>query len=278
MNETLSQLRASEPSGSAAGPRARHAHAPEGGLSTGTLLAFIVGSFFVHGGAYAALSSLPERTPLLAQAPQELTFTVVAPEPVVEETVKPAPMPPEPVRAKAPRPVLEPEPKPVAAPQPEPQVEEPAPIQHLESSSESGLTVAGTVGAPQPIAGTSLTGAEGGTGLGKAAPSDGATRIDLRRLAKEWALKVNAAVTKQALHEYPRSALRAHVEGVVVLSVIILPSGEVQTAQLARTSGHPQLDDAALASTRALRVPPPPPALHRYLAKAITIPVNYTMN
>jgi protein TonB len=277
MKETLSPLRATEPACPAAPQRTERAAAPEGGLSAGTLAAFILGSFFVHGGAYAALSSLPASSAPVAQAPHELMFTVVAPEQQAEP-MPVAPEPPPPVRIKAPRPVLSPEPKPAAAtPQPEPEQPAPAPIQHLASSSESGLSVAGSVGASQPLAGTSLTGAEGGTGLGKAAPSDGATRIDLRRLAKDWATQVNQAVAKQALREYPRSALRAHVQGTVLLSVRIGPSGEVVGVELARSSGHAQLDEAALASTRVLHVPPPPPELRRYL-KPFTIPVNYMMD
>jgi protein TonB len=277
MKETLSPLGVTEPVRTAAHTRAERAAAPEGGLSVGALAAFILGSFFVHGGAYAALSSLPTSSAPLAQAPQELVFTVLAPERQAEP-IRVAPEPPPPVRAKAPRPVLSPEPKPAAVvPQPEPEQPAPAPVQHLAASSESGLSVAGSVGAAQPLAGTSLTGAEGGTGLGKAAPSDGATRVDLRRLAKDWTAKVNLAVAKQALREYPRSALRAHVEGVVLLSVRIGPGGEVVGVGLAHSSGHAQLDEAALASTRSLRVPAPPPELQRYL-KPFTIPVKYRMD
>jgi protein TonB len=276
MKESLPSPRVSERSG--AGALARVASgAPETGLSTASLLAFIVGSFFAHGGAYAALSSLPEEATAAPRAPQELVFTVMAPEPEPIQTA-PEPPPPPPVRVRAPRPVVAPEPAPApAAPEPVVQQPEPAPIEHLATSTDSGLAVQGSVGPASASAAASLTGAEGGHGTAKAAPPDNTPRIDLRRLLAEWAAQVSQAVARQAGRHYPRAALRAHLEGTVLLSVRIGPSGSIDKAEVQRSSGHAQLDQAALDAARALgRVPPPPAALHRYL-KPFAVPVNFTI-
>lgn len=47
---------------------------------------------------------------------------------------------------------------------------------------------------------------------------------------------------------YPHVALLNHQEGTVVLSLLILPSGEVGDVDVIRSSGYPQLDAAALLS------------------------------
>jgi protein TonB len=234
---------------------------------------FVLGSFFAHGVAYGALSGLPDAEgdhgPLPAQ---ELTFTVLAEqpeEPVAEPVIAPAPPPPRAPRRLA----VEPTPTPAAAPVEE---DSPPPIQTLGTSTESGLAVAGTVGAATPIAGTSLTGIQGGTGSGPAlAPAP--SRVDLRKLTSEWATLVSQAINKRASREYPRSALRARLEGSVLLNVRVGTQGRLEAVDVARSSGHPQLDEAALAAARAVvEVPAPPEAIHRYL-KPFPVPVNYVI-
>ena len=59
---------------------------------------------------------------------------------------------------------------------------------------------------------------------------------------------------------YPPGARQRRKEGVVHVRFTIDPGGNLQTVQLARSSGHPELDDAVLALLRrASPVPAPPP-------------------
>jgi protein TonB len=50
--------------------------------------------------------------------------------------------------------------------------------------------------------------------------------------------------------QYPRAALREEWEGTVVVRVQILPSGHVGTVTVVKSSGHPALDDSAVAEAK----------------------------
>jgi protein TonB len=246
---------------------------------------FVVGSFAAHGVAYAALSNVhaPASLPRLPSA--EVTFVVEAPEPAPEPALAvvaeppPAPML---VRAAA-RPVKQvvqvKAPKPEAA-APAPTTEAPPPLQTLGVSEAAGLAVAGQVGTGGSPTGSltgSVNGIFGGTGGTASQPSPGVPGVDLRRLTSEWAAKVSQAIGTRAVHAYPRAALRAHVQGTVLLTVRIGTAGQIETVALARSSGFPQLDEAALAAARELgEVPAPPAALHRYL-RPFPVPVTYVI-
>jgi periplasmic protein TonB len=241
----------------------------------------VAGSFAAHGVAYAALSHVgivdgPRRLP-----PIEITMDVVAPPaPALPELVAaPEPAPPPPVARVTPKPA-----KPRSEPAPEqaptvapPAAAEPAPpLQTLGVSESTGLAVAGQVGSGGALVG-SLSGVRGGvvggTGSAPAAPP----ALDLRKLTSEWASQVSLAIGKRAVHAYPRSALRARVQGTVLLSVRVGIAGQIEDVAVARSSGSPQLDEAALAAARELgAVPAPPAALHRYL-RPFPVPVNYVI-
>ena len=57
--------------------------------------------------------------------------------------------------------------------------------------------------------------------------------------------------------EYPRLSKRLGETGVVMLRVFIDEAGRVRDAQVSRTSGHPRLDDAAMAAVQKARFKPP---------------------
>lgn len=235
------------------------------------LMAFLVGSFVTHGVAYAALSSLPLE-PSAAPREVEVEFTVVASPPAPEPVVVPEPPPrvePAPrivERRVAPKPIV-----PVAPQQPAqaPQVVDagPAPLT-LGVTSESGLAVAGQ-------AGEGVSHGNGtGTGLGTTPPAP-ARKIDLRPIAQDWVHRVGAAINARASRDYPRSALRAHLQGNVVLAVEVDIHGRLSMVAIKQSSGHAQLDEAALAAARALgELPAPPEALHGQL-RPIRVPINY---
>ena len=55
---------------------------------------------------------------------------------------------------------------------------------------------------------------------------------------------------------YPLAARRRGIEGRVLLAVQVLADGSCAEVQLKRSSGHPQLDDAALSTVRRWRFLP----------------------
>jgi len=57
--------------------------------------------------------------------------------------------------------------------------------------------------------------------------------------------------------EYPRLSKRLGETGVVMLRIFIDEAGRVRDAQVSRTSGHPRLDDAAMAAVQKARFRPP---------------------
>jgi protein TonB len=248
---------------------------------------FVMGSFAAHGVAYAALSNVhaPATLPRLPSA--EVTFVVEAPEPAPEPALAvvaeppPAPMLVQPVARPVKQVVQVKAPKPEAAvPAPTPATEAPPPLATLGVSDGAGLAVAGQVGTGGSPTGSltgSVNGVPGGTGGTGSQPSTGTPGVDLRRLTSEWAAKVSQAIGTRAVHAYPRTALRAHVQGTVLLTVRIGTAGQIETVALARSSGFPQLDEAALAAARELgEVPAPPAALHRYL-RPFPVPVTYVI-
>ncbi len=246
------------------------------------LAAFLVGSFVAHGVAYAALASLPLDGQTAARS-IEVAFTVFEPSPEPEPLALPEP--PKPVTAVVPpaRP-RRPEPKSMLPQRPEtppaeaepPQVRaeaaevvdaEPAPLT-LGVTSATGLAVAGIVGTRA----SNGNGSGAGTGTGAGTP---VAKVDLRPIATDWVRKVNLAISSRALRDYPRSALRAHLEGSVLLAVQVDIHGRLSGVAIQQSSGHAQLDQAALAAARALgELPAPPEALHGKL-RPIRIPINY---
>jgi protein TonB len=57
--------------------------------------------------------------------------------------------------------------------------------------------------------------------------------------------------------DYPRLSKRLGETGVVTLRIFIDEAGRVREAQVSRTSGHPRLDDAAMAAVQKARFKPP---------------------
>jgi len=55
---------------------------------------------------------------------------------------------------------------------------------------------------------------------------------------------------------YPEMSRRLHEEGSVELSIGLLDDGSVKELAIARSSGHPRLDDAALDAARTWRFHP----------------------
>ncbi|HEY6942194.1 energy transducer TonB [Dokdonella sp.] len=128
------------------------------------------------------------------------------------------------------------EPSPLPPPPPEQEPRPRAPVQHAPSRPQSiappapARSVIEVPATPTPV------------DIAPARPSSpengmpgGAAGGETRRLAYDGALKLR----------YPATALRARRQGDVLLDVLVDASGNVQRVEIARSSGHADLDTAA---------------------------------
>lgn len=98
----------------------------------------------------------------------------------------------------------------------------------------------------------------------------GGTAADL---TPQWRARLAAHLERH--RRYPASARASGVEGVVHLSFTIDPSGRVLAQSVARSSGSPALDQAAIDMIRrASPLPPPPEAT---ASVSVTAPVNFRL-
>jgi len=164
-------------------------------------------SFLMH-----AVAAMAVAVPLAMQVER------IEPRPVAASLIDtPPPLPPPPPEQdpppKAPVHRATPQPPPVAPPAPTRSVIEvpvtPAPVDIVPE---------------QPAKPTVTDGIADGDGAGKT-----------RRLAYDGALKL----------KYPATALRSRQQGEVLLNVLVDASGNVQRIEIARSSGHTDLDTAA---------------------------------
>jgi protein TonB len=73
--------------------------------------------------------------------------------------------------------------------------------------------------------------------------------------------------------QYPPAALSAGVQGTVVVSFTIGPSGRVVAHTIARSSGSSALDSAVNRMMAAISLPPPPGGSYR-----ATAPVQFVVH
>ena len=211
-----------------------------------------------HAAALAVVAWLPASPPSFAE---QVTFEI-------ELTEPPIPPPPEPEPVAAPPPPLPEEPAPAppprrrAAPPPEPAEPAPPPPT-LAAEGESSWQA--PPGDPEGRVG----GTEGGTGTAigvtpaaEPAPPPappGPSRADLRRMLAAYLNGTLGAFVNGRI-DYPLAARREGLQGVVQLRIRLDARGRVLSVRVARGSGHTTLDQAALASVRALASMPAPPA------------------
>lgn len=126
---------------------------------------------------------------------------------------------------------------------------------------------AGTVAdGPQQAGGVGAGGARTGVA---GAPQSSEAGLDRLRVA--YALDVRRSL--ESIGRYPTVARRLGLAGRVVLRVRIDDAGRVANSSVETPSDHPELDDAALASTRRLHALAPPPGG----AIDVVVPVVFTM-
>jgi protein TonB len=208
---------------------------PKGLLSRREAVLLGVFALVLHGAVIYWVNSSP--TPALPIVPPEIppmTIEFSQPAPPVVPVVEPPPPPPEPT----PEPVVEPPPpvedelatkppppKPIPKPKPKPVVKPvPKPVAKPVEQPPAPPV------APQPVA----------------APAPPAPPAP----APVTPASANAGYLHNPAPEYPALAMRRNWEGTVLLRVHVLASGKPGEVQLQKSSGHEQLDDAALAAVK----------------------------
>ncbi len=239
-------------------------------------------SIALHAAVLLAVGYLPPPSVYLSSLPTEMDFVVL------ESPPEPEPAPPEP--EPEPEPEIAP-PPPAAAPtppppRPTPRAAEPPPPAPVLTAPESAPGPAEWAH-PEGEEGGTLGGTPGGTGTGEAVapaaseatpePRPRFSRAELRQRLLGY---IRGPLSQHiAAHtSYPVVARREHAEGVVVLRMRLDRTGRVLAVRLSRSSGHPTLDEAALASVRGMQtVPAPPAGLPWDETQELPLPVTYQL-
>lgn len=187
---------------------------------------------------------------------------VVEPEPVEPEPVEPEITAPE-VAAVTPEVA-------VPLPQPRPEIVEPEkeqPVRKVERKTveKPKREVAKAEPKAQPKAEPKAKPATKAVAASRAAK---APKVSPAR----WQSRLSAWLNRHK--RYPRGARSRREEGVVNVSFAIDAAGVVVSARISRSSGNPELDQAALDMLRrASPVPAPPPGV----ARKIAVPVQFNL-
>jgi protein TonB len=108
-----------------------------------------------------------------------------------------------------------------------------------------------------------------------AAPSAGAPSAASRASEADW----HGLLRSQLLRNkrYPSAAASNHETGSVVVSFTLDRSGRLLSRNIAHSSGHPSLDQEALATIDRSQPLPTPPAGTSQASLHITVPLNFTL-
>lgn len=214
------------------------------------------------------LEPIAEPIPEAAEPEVEPLPPEPEPEPVTEPTVEPAPEPLPPVE-EPPEPVLpdeppqEPEPLPAPLPEPAPVMDAEIPGAAMPVTMSTALqrqrqdTPATNFQPPRrPRSEPTPPPASNPPPRQAMPPSQPAANTG--PTPEQWQQQVLRYLDRRK--QYPRDAERAGQEGVVAISFTIDTSGRVLSASVARSSGFPALDQAALDTARRSSPVPRPPA------------------
>lgn len=214
-----------------------------GTLKKQHVVLLVVVSLLIHGGIWWLVQH--HKAPLPDVAPQvpEMTVELSSPTPPTPEPPPPEPPPPPPPPPPAPEEdpdAVKPAPKPV-----EKKVEKPKPAPKPQPVKKPTPP---TPPAPAPVA----PAAPPAPPSPKPAPPAPAAPAPV----KETAAVSGLASLGNPPPEYPSLALRRNWEGTVVLRIQVLASGRAGTVEVTRSSGKPQLDEAAVAAVRGWKFIP----------------------
>ncbi|MEX1109259.1 MAG: energy transducer TonB, partial [Dongiaceae bacterium] len=183
-----------------------------------------------------------------------------------------APAEPDPVlEATLPDPVIEPLPAAVAEPLPAPAVKPEEPATALEI--EPVETVAEPPPAPAPVTATAPQTAglpEPATALGSAPDN-----LETGGAGFEPA-RYDVAALSNPEPDYPWASRRAGEEGRVVLRVEVSAAGTVDAIDVAESSGHRRLDEAALEAVRQWRFEPARVG-EQPIATSVSVPITFRL-
>jgi protein TonB len=186
------------------------------------LLHLLLGYLFISGLGVPLVRSLGEELKLfnVPQPPPPPPLSVPAKEQVRAEEGAAAP----PSLKAQPSPVVAPPPR-IQLPVPPPVVASPKPTENEGADISAG---AATIDGP----GTGAGGQGEGTGSGGRGSGSGSGFGRAAQLIRGGLRN----------SDYPRSALRAGVQGSVSVRFTVAPSGRAVSCQVTRSSGHPDLD------------------------------------
>lgn len=267
---------------------------PSDAASTLRIVAFVTASVLGHVVVAGAMPSDFPPPSFPTPPSQQAVFLDLEPEPeppIEEPAIEEAPveeplvLPEEapPIRTARVVEQAPEEPPPTAAPE-APESDAPPggdPEATSDATSETGDvqgTVVSTEGglAVDRRAGSGQDGAAQGTlrrGSGSPEPTPSPT-IDRRALTQGWMVEVHRAIGRAT---YTRSLLRAQIEGRVVVALLVDAEGRVHGVRVARSSGEPMLDEAALEQLSHHRVVPPPPAELTWSPREIQLPIVFEL-
>ncbi|MBA1291550.1 energy transducer TonB [Pseudomonas japonica] len=209
-----------------------------GTLKKPQVLLLLAVSLLVHGGAWWLIQHQPAPLPEVAPQVPEMTVELTSPTPPTPEPPPPEPPPPPPPPAPEEDPdALKPPPKPV-----EKKVEKPKPVPKPQPVKKPA--------APTPPAPTPAPAAATPPAPPAPTPAPAAPAAPVPAPVKETAAVSGLASLGNPPPEYPSLALRRNWEGTVVLRIQVLANGRAGTVEVTRSSGKPQLDEAAVAAVR----------------------------
>lgn len=165
--------------------------------------------------------------------PEPLTLVSLPPMAPAPVAAKPEVSPPKPQPKPAPRPIAKPVAKPAPAPQPQPAAA-PA-LQETTTAAPVSESASASDNSPAP----ERDAVDAGQTEKASANASAAVSVDL-----------NAAYRLNPAPDYPPIALRRGWEGTVRLRVTLDVQGHPSRVDLAASSGHPMLDESALAAVR----------------------------
>lgn len=146
---------------------------------------------------------------------------------------------------------------------------EPAPARKAAESKPVAEAAAGIGTAPQAGRAGAVAAAPGTGRAGEGALSEGRRNS----LMADWAGQIRARVERRK--SYPRAAQVQGLTGTVTLRLTVAPDGRLLGFDIAESSGHALLDEAALSAlSRAGKFPPAPEGLGGK-SHAFSLPVTF---
>ena len=224
-------------------------------------------------------------TQKLEQVPDQFIMVIAAPaveEPAqVEVKPEPKPQPVEKARARAttkskrkvtrrqkPKAETKPTPEPQPAPTPEPLMASVAQTMNDAVVAPTSTTIAQASEASDTQARADRDHSE------SSEPAHTATRLsknELKGILKGYYRSLNELMRGHRV--YPRAARRLGLEGTVLVELVVDQKGLITSVKIARSSGHQQLDQAALSQvTQMKRVPQFPREIKR---SKMTFTINF---